>query len=66
MFLNLKIEFLKKQVSIDDAAKAIGLHRNTLANKINGKCRFYLDEIEQLQKIYFYDCSLEYLCKKGA
>jgi len=66
MYINIKIKFLENKITVDEAAARLGLHRNTLANKINGKAKFYIDEIEQLQQLYFPDCSIEYLCQRSA
>ena len=35
-YLNLKAEMAKRNVSIEDISKLLDLHRNSVANKING------------------------------
>lgn len=34
--INLKGELAKKDITIEEVAKLLGIHRNSVANKING------------------------------
>lgn len=64
MYLNLKIEMLKKNISIEEIAKILNLHRNTVSYKINGKGIFDMDEADKIKTNFFPDSSIEYLFEK--
>lgn len=66
MYLNLKMALFEKGFSMEEVAKKIGLHRNTLANKINGKSKFYIDEIQALKSQFLPDMTLDFLSVKTA
>lgn len=61
MYINLKIALLEKGLSIKTVANKLGLHRNTLSNKLDGNSRFYLDEIKKIRDTYFPDKTLDEL-----
>lgn len=62
--INLKGELAKKGITIEEVSKYLGIHRNSVANKINGDSSFTIDEAFKIQKHYFPKLSLDYLFKR--
>ena len=65
-YANLRGEMAKKGVLIEDIAALLGIHRNSVANKLKGSCAFTTDEAMKIQEKYFPDLELKYLFKRGA
>ena len=63
-YLNLKGEMAKRNVSIEDISKLLDLHRNSVANKINGKSSFSIGEAFKVHDAFFKDEDMEYLFSK--
>lgn len=61
---NLRGEMVRKGITIEELARFLGIHRNSVSNKINGETPFSVDEAFEIQKKYFPKLSLEYLFKK--
>lgn len=61
---NLKGELAKKDITIEALSKLLGIHRNSVKNKLNGDTAFTIDEAFKIQKEYFPNLSLEYLFEK--
>lgn len=59
--LNLKGEMAKKDITIEEISKLLGIHRNSVANKLNGDSTFTIDEAFKIQSHYFPKMSLAYL-----
>ena len=59
--LNLRGEMAKKKVSIEDISALLGIHRNSVANKLNGESAFSVEQSFLIQETYFPDLSLKYL-----
>jgi plasmid maintenance system antidote protein VapI len=59
--LNLKGEMAKKDITIEEISKLLGIHRNSVANKLNGDSAFTIDEAFKIQGQYFPTLSLAYL-----
>lgn len=49
----LRKELRNRKITIQEAAKAIGIQRETLQRKISGKQPFYLHEAVTLHRLYF-------------
>lgn len=60
-YLNLKGEMAKRNVSIENIAELLGIHRNSVANKVSGKSRFSVDEAFSIQKTFFPDMEVQNL-----
>ena len=60
-YSNLKAELARKGVSMEEVSKALEIHRNSVANKINGDTPFTVEEAFKIQKRYFPKLSLDYL-----
>lgn len=63
--INLKGEMAKKGVSIEELAKLLNIHRNSVANKLNGDTPFTIDEAFKIHEAYFPQLSLNFLFEKG-
>lgn len=59
--LNIKIEMLKRNISIEALAEAIGTHRNSASAKINGTRKFTVEEAFTAKETFFPDLGLKYL-----
>lgn len=65
MYTNLKIELVKKSLTQKEIADYIGIHENSMGNKIsNGS--FSVEEAFKIKAKFFPECSLEYLFKRTA
>lgn len=61
--LNLKAEMAKRDITIEEIAKTLGIHRNSVANKLNGITPFTVEEAFKIQAVFFPDLELKYLFK---
>lgn len=59
--INLKGEMAKKGVTIEEVSKLLGIHRNSVANKLNGDSSFTIEEAFKVHDVYFPQMSLNYL-----
>lgn len=62
--INLRGEMAKRKVSIENIAEFLGIHRNSVANKLNGDSSFSIDESVKIQERFFPDLELKYLFKR--
>lgn len=51
--LNIKIEMLKRNISVEALAEAIGTHRNSASAKINGTRKFTVEEAFTAKETFF-------------
>lgn len=58
---NLIAEIAKRGYTKKEISESIGLSRNALANKLNCKTSFKVEELEIIHKKYFNDCNYIYL-----
>ena len=67
MYVSLKAKMAVSNVTGEQVAEAIGVHRNTAAAKIAGKKRFYIDELQTIRDKFFPRSTLDELAaRKGA
>lgn len=66
MYFNLKMALAGAGVSVEEAAKLLGIHRNTFSAKINGKAKFYIEELYTIRDAYFPAKTLDELSEKKA
>ena len=59
--INLRGEMAKRKVSIEDISSLLGIHRNSVANKLNGDSPFSIEQSFKIQETYFPDLELKYL-----
>lgn len=61
MFENLRAEMARKNITIKEIAKTIGVNRDTLGKKFSGKSPLNLDEAFLIQKRFFPDTEIQLL-----
>lgn len=64
MYTNLEAEIVRKKLSKEIIANAIGKTYNTFTLKLNGKYSFTYDEALIIQETFFPECDIKYLFKK--
>ena len=52
-YSNLKAEMARKGISIEEVSKALDIHRNSVANKINGDTPFTVEEAFKIHDKYY-------------
>lgn len=60
-YLNLKGELAKNGITNMRVADVIGVHVNTVANKLDGSSTFSIDEAFRIKSILLPYCDLSYL-----
>lgn len=63
--LNLIGEMAKRNITIECIAVLLGVHRNSVANKLKGRSSFTIEESTKIQERYFPDMDLKYLFWKA-
>lgn len=63
--INLRVEMLKNKITIEELAKFLNIHRNSVSNKLNGDTSFTAEEAMAIQEKYFPDKELKYLFRKA-
>lgn len=63
--LNVVKEMAARDISIDDVARALGIHRNSAANKVHGKTSFSIEEGFRLHDIFFPDLPMKELFQRA-
>lgn len=51
MYKNLKAELVRAEINTNDITKQLGISRQALINKKNGKTEWKLSEVETLQRL---------------
>ena len=64
MYENLKFEMQKAGISNEQIAEDLGIHRNSVGNKINGNSDFTVQEAIFIRNYRFPNLTFEYLFKK--
>lgn len=62
--INLIKEMAARQVEIEDIAKLLGIHRNSAANKVNGRTSFNIEEGFKIHDAFFPDIPMDFLFKR--
>ena len=65
MYGNLIIEMKKAKITQTDLAEIIGVSKNSVCKKIQGKFSFRADEMFVIKNKIFPECTLEYLFEKS-
>lgn len=63
-FLNLKAEMAKRNVTIKAVSELLEIHRNSVANKLEGESNFFIDEAVKIRDAFFPTMDIEYLFGK--
>ena len=61
MRINLIGEMAKRNISINAIADTLGIHRNSVANKIYGKSDFTVEQAIKIHDRFFCDCDFKVL-----
>lgn len=64
MYGNLIVAMKLRRITIEDIAEFLGLHRNSVSNKINGSSKFTIEEAFEIHKKFFRDMNMEELFTK--
>ena len=64
MYENLKFEMQKADITIEQIAEDLGVHRNTASNKINGETPLAIEEAIVIRNMRFPHLDFFYLFKK--
>ena len=60
-YRNLKAEMARKDITIEAISKEIGVHRNSVSNKVNGSSSFSIEEAMKIKNNFFPDLDYRYL-----
>ena len=60
-YKNLKAEMGRDDVTIESISELLQIHRNSVANKLNGKTTFSIEEAKAIKTAFFPDYTLDYL-----
>lgn len=61
MYPNLKAEMARRQVTANQLAQLLEVRPATVSDKMNGRYRFYYEEVLAIKRHFFPDLSIEYL-----
>lgn len=60
-YRNLKAEMGRCDVTIEAISKTLGIHRNSVANKLNGASSFSIEEAMKIHNAFFPNMGYKYL-----
>lgn len=60
-YRNLKAEMGRNDITIEVMAKQLGIHRNSVANKLRGPSAFSIEEAMMIKNTYFPTLEYSYL-----
>lgn len=63
-YSNLKAEMGRRDVTIESIAKELGIHRNSVAYKLNKDGSFSIEEADTIQKKFFPEIPLAKLFER--
>lgn len=61
MLKNLIKEMAVSNITQENLAATLNVHRNTIANKLNGVGKFSVEDAMKIQKVFFPNLGLAYL-----
>ena len=61
MYANLKMLMALKGITNEDLAQLLGVHRNTIANKLDGESEFSFDQAVRIHDRYFTEYRIKYV-----
>lgn len=62
--INLRGEMAKRRISIESISELLKIHRNSVANKLNGESTFSIEQAILVQEKFFPDLEIKYLFSK--
>lgn len=65
MYGNLKYEIIKNGVTQREIAEFLGIHENSIGNKISGDSSFSVEEAFRIKERFFPSLELRYLFMKS-
>lgn len=65
MYSNLKALMAAKGISIEAMADLLNIHRNTVANKLDGDSEFTYGQAEKIQTVMFPEYTAQYLFRRA-
>lgn len=66
MYLNLKSLMAIEGITIESMAKVLGVHRNTVANKLDGESEFTFDQAVAIHDAFFAKYRMRYVFARQA
>lgn len=66
MYTNLIAVMAAKKVTIESMSKLLGVHRNTVQNKLNGESEFTFEQAQLIADVFFPEYKPSYLFKRFA
>ena len=66
MYDNLKALMAQRGISIDAMAKLLGVHRNTVAGKLDGESEFTFGQAEMILDTMFPEYTFKYVFHRKA
>ena len=63
-YLFLKGEMAKKNITIEKISELLGIHRNSVSNKVSGDSSFSIEEARKIRDEYFPTFKVEDLFTK--
>ena len=65
MYENLKFEIMRSGITQKEIAEFLGIHENSIGNKISGESSFSIEEAFKIREKFFSNFDLQYLFKKA-
>ena len=65
MYGNLVVAMKLRKITNENIATTLGIHRNSVSNKINGDSKFSIEEAFKIHSTFFSDMNIEELFKKN-
>ncbi len=64
MYANLKLELTKNGITQKSVAEFLGIHENSVSNKLSGDSSFTVEEAFSIKEHFSPSCDLQYLFRK--
>ena len=62
-YINLKAEMGRSDITAEAISKLLGIHRNSVANKLSGQSSFSIEEAIKIKNTFFSEFEYDYLFK---
>lgn len=64
MYRNLKRAMSEKKITMEGMARILGVHRNTIQNKLDGESEFSINQAFEIARVIFPEYKLSYLFER--